>query len=231
MTIKIKREAMVSVVGALLSPLSSNYPVSLPLSSNIATGESAKAPPVSWLNWDQSAVEVIGKPTTEMYGSSHNHLPELEDTDDEESTIASSVDSFSTSDPPRSVTFCEPLVTEVRTRPRTDPEDIRTLFYSYEETQRFRQDYREEKRLQSLEDASSKSSGETTTSSSTSPPSSADNTHRISRVVVTHENSRETFFDKEHLPATKFLTNPNCQAASDDFFDNNSFWSGQITWY
>jgi len=134
MTIKIEREAMVCVVGALLSPLSSNYPVSLPLSSN---GESATASSVSWLNWDQSHVDAIGKPNeTELYGSSHMHLPELEDTDDEESTIASSVSSFSASDAPRSVSFCEPLVTDIRTRPRTEPEDVRTLFYSYEETQR-----------------------------------------------------------------------------------------------
>lgn len=41
--------------------------------------------------------------------------------------------------------------------------------------------------------------------------------HKISRVVVLHNDKLETFFDKDP-----------CQS---DFFDNDSFWSGSITWY
>lgn len=46
--------------------------------------------------------------------------------------------------------------------------------------------------------------------------------HRISRVVVLHNDKLETFhadavYQKEKL--------------HDDFFDNDSFWSGSITWY
>jgi len=38
--------------------------------------------------------------------------------------------------PDRRVSFAQPVVTDVRTRPRTLPEDVRALFYTYEETQR-----------------------------------------------------------------------------------------------
>ena len=37
---------------------------------------------------------------------------------------------------PRRVQFADELVTDVWTRPRTPPGDLRALFYSYEETQR-----------------------------------------------------------------------------------------------
>ena len=43
--------------------------------------------------------------------------------------------------------------------------------------------------------------------------------YRISRVVVLHENKLETFVDE------------NKQTNVNDFFDNDSFWSGSITWY
>lgn len=42
----------------------------------------------------------------------------------------------SPTEPGRRVSFARPLVTEVRTRPRTLSEDLRALFYTYEETQR-----------------------------------------------------------------------------------------------
>jgi hypothetical protein len=42
--------------------------------------------------------------------------------------------------------------------------------------------------------------------------------HFISRVVVLHNDAFETFSD------------PPC-GNDDDFFDNESFWSGSITWY
>lgn len=43
--------------------------------------------------------------------------------------------------------------------------------------------------------------------------------HSISRVVVLHNDKLETFFT------------PPQASGSDDFFDNDSFWSGSITWY
>ena len=58
-----------------------------------------------------------------------------------------------------------------------------------------------------------------------------------------HKNVLETFVDEEltsSFPpsyatddnadlAVTIVTDP--KTASDDFFDNDSFWSGQITWY
>jgi hypothetical protein len=83
------------------------------------------------------------------------------------------------------------------------------------------------------------------------PPSSLPlGKHRISRVVVMHKNVLETFVDEEltasltavnHAsntginnamttgPSATIVTDP--KTASNDFFDNDSFWSGQITWY
>jgi hypothetical protein len=78
-----------------------------------------------------------------------------------------------------------------------------------------------------------------------SPPA-----YRISRVVVLHENKLETFVDESQfctkaattttkgpsLCSSVVLTNNNdtdCHNNKnvDDFFDNDSFWSGSITWY
>ena len=47
-----------------------------------------------------------------------------------------SVRDSSPTEPGRRVSFAQPMVTDVRTRPRTLPEDLRALFYTYEETQR-----------------------------------------------------------------------------------------------
>jgi len=59
------------------------------------------------------------------------------------------------------------------------------------------------------------------------------NRHRISRVIVTHDDISETFYDKCSTPYPK-----NCASEQigrgvddDDFFDKDSFWSGSITWY
>lgn len=69
----------------------------------------------------------------------------------------------------------------------------------------FRQDYRLERKVFSdisLEDDSYSSS----------------HRHAISRVVVLHNDKLETFFSP-------------VDGSSDDFFDNESFWSGSLTWY
>lgn len=71
--------------------------------------------------------------------------------------------------------------------------------------------------------------------------------HRISRVVIMHKNTMETFFDQGHkangnsgstsssksnpVPPIATVAPVPKTAASEDFFDNDSFWSGQITWY
>ena len=55
-------------------------------------------------------------------------IPDLDDTDDDSSCYSC--------DNERRVCFASPLVTEVRTRPRTRQSDLKCLFYSYEDTQR-----------------------------------------------------------------------------------------------
>ena len=156
---------------------------------------------------------------------------------------------------------------------------------------RFRQEYREERRLKAQEEADSNASSQLSTSSlgggesgdtpqwdgfqiknptsdsnsnlgsssnSTSSLNSNNSSvtqksHRISRVVVLHKNTRETFIDGEmndtsldtsgpctdssdpglnsDLSTTTLLYPDRCKTSSDHFFDNDSFWSGQITWY
>ena len=57
------------------------------------------------------------------------------------------------------------------------------------------------------------------------PPSAETSRRRISRVVVEHQDSFETFYDlNAALPGG---------GASEEFFDfdNDTFWSGSITWY
>lgn len=59
--------------------------------------------------------------------------------DDDCCTVASASTSSSSSSSsiPRSVSFADTLVTEVRTRPRTPRSEVSKLFYSVEETQRW----------------------------------------------------------------------------------------------
>eukprot|EP00549_Striatella_unipunctata_P009131 CAMPEP_0118696928 /NCGR_PEP_ID=MMETSP0800-20121206/14166_1 /TAXON_ID=210618 ORGANISM="Striatella unipunctata, Strain CCMP2910" /NCGR_SAMPLE_ID=MMETSP0800 /ASSEMBLY_ACC=CAM_ASM_000638 /LENGTH=236 /DNA_ID=CAMNT_0006596189 /DNA_START=120 /DNA_END=827 /DNA_ORIENTATION=+ len=126
----------------------------------------------------------------------------------------------------RRVSFAAELIAGVRTRPRTPPEDLPHLFYTGEETQRFRQEYRLERQLLAQLD---------------SDPSSLTvdvddlaflygdfpqhHQHRISRVVVMHNDTLETYDDDSSFSSDSF---PAPQ--SDAFFDNDSFWSGSITW-
>lgn len=67
--------------------------------------------------------------------------PDLTDTDDDcESMSSGSTDSChsdTSSKASKRVSFAWPIVTEVRSRPLTLPEDVATLFYSAEETQRY----------------------------------------------------------------------------------------------
>jgi hypothetical protein len=62
--------------------------------------------------------------------------------------------------------------------------------------------------------------------------SQAQGRHRISRVVVLHNDKLETFFstDKAAEKAVKCRKIEDTEAG-DDFFDNDSFWSGSITWF
>lgn len=121
----------------------------------------------------------------------------------------------------RRVTFCDEVVTEIWSRPFTEKDDIPNLYYSSEDTARFRQDYRLEKRLlveESVDPEVCHVGGEKEEPTGLSS-SHQGNAYRISRVVVLHNDILETFVD--HQKETNI----------DGFFDNDSFWSGSITWY
>eukprot|EP00551_Chaetoceros_affinis_P010890 CAMPEP_0203683054 /NCGR_PEP_ID=MMETSP0090-20130426/47318_1 /ASSEMBLY_ACC=CAM_ASM_001088 /TAXON_ID=426623 /ORGANISM="Chaetoceros affinis, Strain CCMP159" /LENGTH=281 /DNA_ID=CAMNT_0050552175 /DNA_START=636 /DNA_END=1481 /DNA_ORIENTATION=- len=281
MTIKIERDAILSVVNSRQqSPVSTDSPSHCyPLSADSSCSRSYNETTTD----NKSYFFELATTCSSKLDDDESQQPELDDTDDEStSTCTSSIISTSSSKG-ASVTFCEPLVTEVRTRPRTLKRHVRALFYTYEETQRFRQEYREERRLKALEEADSglttalssgsgsslltksgaPSSGSASVSTSTKGEGTAKSvwdgfssqdidksswsSHRISKVVVLHKNTLETFIDKEmdtslglgmgspSSPCTPSVRDNShsgkCKTASDNFFDNESFWSGQVTWY
>lgn len=64
--------------------------------------------------------------------------------------------------------------------------------------------------------------------------------HSISRVVVLHNDRLETFFDTPYPSATDDVAETvpvnvdqpsSAEEESSYFFDNDSFWSGSLTWY
>jgi len=248
MTIKIEREAVLTALGA--------SHMSLPSSSYRST-TMALPPHQHEASYSPSkSIKLIEQPLSSSWHAQAPHhlrsdpccmleddsIPELEDTDDDCTTVSScSSDVRSRSFGRATVTFASVLVTEVRTRPRTRPEDVSALFYSCAETQRFRQEYRHE-RNEVHDDETTPS--EPTPAQTVALPkdkcgignkdeSLSSSGHRISRVVVVHEDTLETFVDKDMAvhQAPISLGAGDVTTASDDFFDTDRFWSGQITWY
>jgi hypothetical protein len=150
----------------------------------------------------------------------------------------SSASTFSRGGHERRVSFAAPLVTEVRFRARTPEADKPLLFYSEKETTKFRQLYRQERKamdpyeeeddvqIVSQDPFYVEAEGDALLASTVEPPSER---RRISRVVVEHNDSFETFYDFDDV------ANPpqdgGASVGNDVFFDNDSFWSGSITWY
>lgn len=152
---------------------------------------------------------------------------------DDESVYTVSTASLSSDsedeDEERRVSFAEPLVTQMWTRPYTPRDEISNLFYSTEETQRFRHEYRLERKLLTelaIDPDSFPVDSEELSNllTSTNQPSAR---HRISRVVVLHNDKLETFFNTDETITCSKMDVPS----GDDFFDSDSFWSGSITWY
>jgi hypothetical protein len=170
--------------------------------------------------------------------SSDDGCPDLLslDSDEEDCMSLSSCSTASTSSQgghERRVSFATPLVTEVNFRARTPESDKPLLFYSEKETTRFRQLYRQERRsielIEEEEDDLQIVTEDFTYEEAEGEPSCTvmPGLRRISRVVVEHNDNLETFYDfKDLLNLHKGETPGN-----DVFFDNDSFWSGSITWY
>jgi len=69
--------------------------------------------------------------------------------------------------------------------------------------------------------------------STSSSNNDGQNCRRISRVVVLHEDSLETFYDNEigqEVEPNICSEKPHLPA-NNEFFDNDNFWSGSIAWY
>lgn len=248
MTVKIERDALNCITNGTPRDLHHDQKSS----ANTCLSLNYSSPP--------ETVKILGTETSRDVVVEESSYPELDMTDDD-----SSVSSYSIQ-PGRRVTFHSELITEVRTRPKTSKKDVRKLFYSYEETQQFRQEYRFERKRLAEEDESTFNFTMMQDCNMSSQDDSFPNMgFRISRVVVVHKDFQETFIDKclnfniakvvsDESPSSddsefsfasgsfvqeralaSSVTKPNlltrCKMASDDFFDNENFWSGQITWY
>ena len=63
-------------------------------------------------------------------------------------------------------------------------------------------------------------------------PSAGNPAYRISRFVVLHNDKLETFVDNDIGSKSCGEDKSVLEQQADDFsFDNDSFWSGSITWY
>lgn len=184
---------------------------------------------------DQFSVPHVLNPTVDKFFDVDNDdfCPDLQSLDsDEEDCISVSSCSVASScgggRGQRKVSFVHGLVTDVKTRPRTDEADKALLFYSEKETSRFRLEYRQERKL--LSDDENYVHNVNLCGSTEDEPQHPElpGRRRISRVVVEHNDSLETFFDCDNFA---YSLHSGGGSVGDVFFDNDSFWSGSITWY
>jgi len=237
MTIRVEREALFTVISTSPS-----------LTSNATTTSLFSNPCNACIHDEEQFVIVDSVPTKSFL------IPRSPGDDDAASYSTASTTSLSSYDSStdissidRRVSFAPELVTDVWTRQRTPTQDVSKLYYSAQETQTFRQEYRLEKKLISelsidpetfpVDDEDLSNLVAATTCGSNSAR------HRISRVCVVYNDKLETFsnpFDFESNGATQKLATPfkpqnsNYTKNGDipsDFFDNDSFWSGSLTWY
>lgn len=129
MTIKIEQEAIIRVLDTERSPLSCHpYQLQKPPSAEgllqAAAGPSLLDPCVA----------------TKRSPADDDYCPDLQSLDSDEDCISlssfGSAPSYSGRIIERRVSFAEPLVTEVKTRPRTKDCDKKQLFYTQSETDR-----------------------------------------------------------------------------------------------
>eukprot|EP00980_Cylindrotheca_fusiformis_P031150 scaffold25895_cov108-Cylindrotheca_fusiformis.AAC.3 len=212
MTIKVEREALLRVLTR--DPSGPSLPCEKTIPSN-----------------EEYVVVDIPKP---FMGEDFYDKCLRDPTADDESTCTLSTSSLSTESTQsieRRVTFSETLVSDEWTRPFTPREEVSNLFYSTEETLRFRQEYRLERKVLnelSIDIDNHNLDSEELSSLIATTSDSRSSRHGISRVVVMHNDKLETFINPTEAPS--FLTEDPCSGGV-DFFDNDSFWSGSLTWY
>jgi len=243
MTIRVEREALLTVINTSQSSQSKASTTRTLLSSK---------PCNPCIREEDEFVIVDSVPTRKFYS---DLIPSITEDDETSSICTLSTSSVSDCDDAsrdfssvqRRVTFAPQVVSHTWTRERTPIEEVSNLFYSAMETQTFRQEYRLEKKLLSelSIDAETFDVNEEDLSNLMAASSSTNNTsrHRISRVCVVYNDKLETFCNPadlhqnntdsaQQLTASFGSQKPDCnKSISSDFFDNDSFWSGSLTWY
>jgi len=138
----------------------------------------------------------------------------------------------------RRVNFSAEECNELYYVPRLYPkESLHDYFYSYEDTQRFRQESRLERKVFADLGADIVShEGELRdlfclTDKTEEESKNNDNSKRnrqISHVVVLHKDKLETFCNPIKQQQEQQKQSPD---NINDFFDNDSFWNGSMTWH
>eukprot|EP00594_Rhizosolenia_setigera_P017881 CAMPEP_0178960338 /NCGR_PEP_ID=MMETSP0789-20121207/12907_1 /TAXON_ID=3005 /ORGANISM="Rhizosolenia setigera, Strain CCMP 1694" /LENGTH=254 /DNA_ID=CAMNT_0020643673 /DNA_START=113 /DNA_END=877 /DNA_ORIENTATION=+ len=146
----------------------------------------------------------------------------------------------------KAVSFVWPIVTSVKTRPRTRTQDVSKLFYSSQETTQFRQDYYAflenggSDEVDSEEESLSLSNKNKSLDNDDSVDEQDHYVHKakrvrraVSKVVVSHNGStREYFQPSPCLSPTDHSVFSSSAAAEEEFcFDSPEFWNGTLTWY
>mmetsp|Transcript_1500 Transcript_1500/g.1915 ORF Transcript_1500/g.1915 Transcript_1500/m.1915 type:complete len:208 (+) Transcript_1500:38-661(+) len=146
----------------------------------------------------------------------------LRSNDDYTSTSPSLSDDSSIESYMKKLRFADPLVTEVRTRPRTPREDISGLFYSSEQISQFREDYYESiesdrETYESEECQGYNPEDSTLIGTSCSMRQLQCSKRLVSKVSIDYQGKHMHLMEK--------------QADDDHLFDNPAFWNGSITWW
>jgi hypothetical protein len=136
------------------------------------------------------------------------------------STSYSSSSSFFSEDETRRVTFSEDNEVHLVERIYLQ-ENLNEHFYSHEDTQTFRRESRLERKLLAEVGANESSHEGELQDLFQNNNDLSNNKHEISRVIILHNDKLKTFCD----PRKQYRENTN------DFFDNDSFWSGSMTWH
>ena len=146
----------------------------------------------------------------------------------------------------RRVSFATNLIADVWTRPRTLREDVAELFYSSQETQQFRDEYRwERERIVDTIVTASVDDDVTTTRTTDGISSSTDFIKNkfspISRAVIFDKTGKQKIFFPDNQEAktsgstihtSGSTTYEHTKAKTEIFdFDDDSFWNGELTWY
>jgi len=136
--------------------------------------------------------------------------------------------------PLRRVRFPTSPVSQVKTRPRTLPEDVRRLFYSSGEMSMFRRNYyaymnsrrTEEVDYYEEETISVQSTNNSRPILNLASSQNEDNPWQIVKAIVSHQGETREYYHQSHC-----TSQINVGTSNSCSFDNPEFWNGTITWF